>query len=366
MNKGFYISATQFSTLVFFFTIGSSILLTPSVLVSAAKQQGWIAGVIALGIGLLLALLYGGIGSKQQAISFVDYVQSVYGKWIGTLILLHYFFFFMILCALVLRDMGDFMTAQILSETPIISVHIVYMLLVIYATSLGILSLSRFSQVLFPGFLILILSLVLFVAPQVELGNILPVFPIDYKKITKASLAFVGFPFLELSTFLVLQPYVKEKEQLKKAFVIGTFLGGAALIAITLQCIFVLGSDLTSIYLYPSYELAKKIHVAEVLERVEAILAILWFTTVFFKIVLTFFASVIVLSDMLKLKSYQQLILPLGIFVLIYSITMTPNITYVWFSAKVWPFYSFISGFVFPILLIIGSRIKKQKSQNTS
>lgn len=48
------ISIRQFTILVILFTVGGSILIVPSGLASEAKQDGWIAGLLALGIGLLI------------------------------------------------------------------------------------------------------------------------------------------------------------------------------------------------------------------------------------------------------------------------------------------------------------------------
>ncbi|UOY91265.1 spore germination protein [Ectobacillus sp. JY-23] len=347
------INRYQFFILVFFFTIGSSILLTPSTLVSTAQQQGWIAGIITLGVGVLLSLLYTTLGARQGTTSLVTYARNLYGNWLGALFGVYYLVFFMILTALVLRDMGDFMTTQILTETPIMQIHIVLMSLIVYATKLGLTSLSRFGELLFPVFFILFILLFFLVAPEIEYRNMLPLFPLAYKDITKGVISFTGFPFLELSVFLVLQPFVQTQASLKKPFILGSLFGGLILVSVTLQSILVMSTELTSTFLYPSYELAKHIKLAYFLERIEAIMAVLWFISLFLKIAITFWASVTLLGDILKLQLYSYLIIPLAVIILIYSITMSPNVMFIWFSAKVWPFYAFVTGFILPVLLLL-------------
>lgn len=52
-----------------------------------------------------------------------------------------------------------------------------------------------------------------------------------------------------------------------------------------------MGAEITARQVYPSYIFAKKINIAHFLERIEAIMAGIWFLTIFFKLTLCFYAQ---------------------------------------------------------------------------
>ncbi|WP_416828033.1 GerAB/ArcD/ProY family transporter [Ectobacillus polymachus] len=347
------ISPYQYFILIFFFIIGNSILTAPSLLVSTAKQQGWIPGILSLVIGVLLAFLYTKIADRQKRTPFIAFISSLYGKWIALFFTLHYLFFFCTLTALVLRSMGDFVTTQIITEAPIISTHIVFMILVVYGVKLGLPTICRFGETIFPIFLVLVLVFFFFVSTKIEPENFLPFFPFDYKSIAKATITFSGFPFFELCTFLVIQPYVVQKKPLKKVLPLGTLLGGMVLILLTLLCILVLTPELTSSCFYPSYAMAQKIRVTEFIERTELVMAVLWFISLFFKIAISFYNSVSLLGTLFAVQKTNTMVIPLASIIIIYSMVLSPNDAYIPLNAKVWPYYAVFSGLIFPCLLLL-------------
>ncbi len=63
LEKG-KLTVRQFSILVVLFTIGTSILLAPSLLFTRAKQDAWLAAILGLLAGLLAVWLYGTLGKR--------------------------------------------------------------------------------------------------------------------------------------------------------------------------------------------------------------------------------------------------------------------------------------------------------------
>lgn len=347
------ISPYQYFILISFFIVGNSILTAPSLLVSAAMQQGWIPGILSLMIGILVTMLYTKIAERQKRTPFIAFISSLYGKWVALFFTLYYLCFFCTLTALVLRSMGDFVTTQIITEAPIISTHIVFMILVVYGVKLGLPTICRFGETIFPIFLFLVLVFFFFVSTKIEPSNFLPFFPFDFKSIAKGTITFTGFPFFELCTFLMIQPYVAQKKSFKKVLPLSTLLGGMILILLTLLCILVLTPELTNSCFYPSYAMAQKIRVSQFVERTELIMAVLWFISLFFKVAISFYTCVSLVGTLFAVQKTNTMVIPLASIIVIYSMVLSANDSYIPLNAKIWPYYAVISGLILPCFLLL-------------
>jgi spore germination protein KB len=350
------IGIRQFMILVILYTIGSSILIIPSGLAIAAKQDAWIAALAGMCIGAGLAWFYGTIGNMFPGLTPVQCFIEVFGKWLGGLAAVWYILFAFILTSLVLRNIGDFMITHILPNTPIQFNHILVLILVVMAVRLGPETLARTGEIFFPWVLLLGAILVLLLLPKIEVQHVMPVFETGLKGIMRGAYVLVGSPFLEL--FLLLSLFPMQKGNVN-AFVLGALFAGFVLFIISALTILVLGPDLTARQMYPTFALAKKISIGDFLERLEVILSVIWVITIFFKITLSFYAAVQGLSQLLKLSESKVLTLPLSMFVLILSIVAYPNIPYYLnFLTKVWMPYALTIGLLLPMLLIITAKLR--------
>lgn len=360
LEKG-KILESQFTLFVITFSIGSSILVAPSGLAQAAKQDGWIAETIALLIGLTFVWLYNQLASAFPNQTLTQYSELILGKWLGRIVSYSYFIYLLIFSAQLLREIGDFLTTQILPHTPIESIHIIFLIIVMMATRLGLETFVRANEIFFPWIIGLFLILVLSVTPQIKIENLQPIFENGIKPILKGVYPTLSLPYLELSVFLMIFPYVNKTEKIKRSFYIGTVIAGMILITISIVSISIMGAETTARQIYPSYILAKKISIAHFFERVEAIMAGIWFITIFFKLTLCFYAFTLGLAQTLQLKDYRILTYPLGIITFTLSIIGDPNITYFQrFMNQAWTPYSLTYGFFLPILLLTVALIRKK------
>lgn len=365
LEKG-KINSRQLKILAMLYTLGSAILIVPSGLTAASKQDAWIAAIVGCALGLSLLLLYNALGTRYPEQTLIQYSQVVLGRWAGTAVGILYFLFFFLLSSLVLRNIGDFITSITLPETPIQAVHIMFLLIVIIGARLGLEVVARASEIFFPWILLLLLVLVICISPQIHAYKMLPMFEEGIKPILKGSLSILGIPYLELVVFLMLYPYINKVGKAGKALFTGALFGGIVLIVITMMCILVLGADFTARHAFPSYTLAKKIHFGEFIQRIEVFMGITWFLTIYFKLIICFYASVLSLAQLCKLRSYKPLTLPMGLILIVLSLIVYPNIVYFRnFASKIWTPYALTFGLALPLLLFIVSSIRnKAKAQD--
>ncbi|TCM99035.1 spore germination protein KB [Paenibacillus sp. BK033] len=365
------IKATQFKKMVFLFTIGTSIILVPSALASDAKNDAWIPVLLGTVAALLLIGLYLALARLVPGKTIVEICMVLFGKWIGMFFSLSLFLYSFLLTTLVLRNLGDFLTASMFPETPITAIHLVYLLIVAIGIRYGLSNLARTMDIFYPFIIILFIIFVILLMPEIKFNQIQPVLSNGISPILNATYSYVSFPCLEYVLFLMILPHVEDPREGGKAFVKGMLLGGLVLLAITTLCLLVMGSEMTANNLYASFELAKIIKIGEFLQRVEVIIAVIWFVTIYCKLIVCFYMTIQTFSQSFKLGEYHPLIFPIGMLILAASIIIAPDMGYfISFDRYVWTICAFIFGFVLPLLFLLTAMVRhswiKSKSGSRS
>ncbi len=186
-----------------------------------------------------------------------------------------------------------------------------------------------------------------------RLGKSLPILHTGWKPIIYGSLTTTTFPFAELVCVLVILPSVNNGKRIPKSMLAGALLGGITLEIMILLTIAVLGAPMTANQIYPAYSLAKKISIGNFLERIEAMLAIMWIVTTYFKTILNFYALMHGIANLTKLSDPKLATLPLGMILVVSSLVSFPDITY--FNdlvANYWPYLDFTICLALPLLLL--------------
>ncbi|WP_017378940.1 GerAB/ArcD/ProY family transporter [Paenisporosarcina sp. TG-14] len=353
------IEAKQFMKLVILYTIGSSVLLLPPFLAEKAKQDAWIASIISVCIALILVWIYKTLGSLFPNMSLVEYSQKILGKWLGKITSVLVFIYALLLTALTLREIGDFVVTLILPETPIESILILFISVVIIGVRYGLENIARTSELFFPWVLFLFLIFFLFLVPEIEIQKIQPILAKGIKPILGATFFQIGFPFLELVLLLMIFPYVNRTREAGKAFITGTLIGGIILVLITFLSVSILGAESTANEIYSTFSMAEKINIADFIQRMELILTGIWFLIIFLKLSICYYVSVLVLAQTIQISDYRPLTLPLGLILVILSLVISPNISYYHtFISDIWTPYSLMFGLILPLLLLVVTKVK--------
>jgi spore germination protein KB len=357
------ISDSQFSILVLLNTIGSTILILPAGLANEAKQDAWIPAILGVGFGLLVIRLYNALGTIYPQMTLVEYSRKILGKWMGTTVSIGFIWFSFIGATTLIWLMGNFLVTQIMPESPTISLHIFFVIIVIMGVRLGLETIARSAEIFLPWVGLFFLLLVLLPIPDSNLENIQPMFDSEVKPIMRGALSFFSVATLPLILFHMIVPNGQRSRETNKAFYVGSMLGGIVLISITLLTVLVLGPNLTADNVYPSFTLAKKVGIKGVLERIEVIMAILWFITIYYKTTFYCYASIKGLAQLLSLKDYRILTLPFGVMILAISLIIYPDVIYeAEWDVKTWIPFAATYGLIFPAFLYIVAIIKKGKS----
>ena len=354
------ISPLQLSILVFIFTIGTTVLAIPSVMTARANQDAWLSSLIGILLCVFLATFFALCAKSIGRETYIQYLERVYGKVIGKIIGVTYVFFGFIGTSTLLFQFGNFVTTQMLVETPIEIINLMLVLLIIASLQAGLEVLARTSELLFPWFMFLFIALVILLLPQIELDRISPLYEAKIKDHLSAALDFVSFAGFPLVVFLMFYPgNINRPDKVKWNLILGTFFGALVVGVFVFLCILVLGSAATARQIYPSYVLAKTVSVFDIIERIEAAMASMWILSIFFKTAIYFYACVVGLAEILGVKNYRFLALPIGILTFLFSMVVYPNVAFMshWDNTY-WVVYSMIMGFFIPLFTLILHKIK--------
>nr|WP_263432801.1 GerAB/ArcD/ProY family transporter [Metabacillus rhizolycopersici] len=165
LEKG-KINSGEFLILVIAFTIGSTILDLPSLLIGISRQDAWIASALTTFFSLSFIFIYNQIATLYSSGTYVEINEKVFGKWIGKILVLFYLFYFYYLSAGMIRDIGNFFTSDILVDTPIEVVMILFLLISLFGVQLGLEVISRTALIFFPWIIALLSILILFLIPE--------------------------------------------------------------------------------------------------------------------------------------------------------------------------------------------------------
>lgn len=362
--KNITISARQFAIFVILYSVGTTILVIPGSLAHEVRQDAWIAAIIGTAISFLIVALYIAVERMFPTMTLVEIVETLLGKWLGKAVSLTFVFFSFINAQDLLYYVGTFLTTQIIPDTPHEAIHILFACILIMGIRLGLETLARSAELFFPlfGFLFLLLIVsVLLTADLWEFRNIQPMFKTGVKPMIRAVFTFTSIFTLPLIVLLMIFPIsVTQVKKAEKNFFIAIFIAGVCLIILITLTILVLGPETSARQLYPSYTLARRINVGGFLQRIEAILAIMWLITIFFKMSIYFYAAVIGFVQTLNLKDYRPFTLPLGMILVTISFFSHPNVTHsAKFDNEIWPIYSSMYGIVLPLLLLAVNAVRK-------
>ncbi|MCU6710769.1 endospore germination permease [Paenibacillus sp. J5C_2022] len=362
MNREQKVSPRQFGILAVLYSIGTTILISPAVLTAEAKQDAWLAATLGVGFGLLLVLLYNKVGSLYTAKNLVELMETLLGKWLGKAIAVTFVFFAFVTSAELLYLFGNFITTQIMPETPIQAVNILFASIIVIGSRLGIEVLARFAELLFPVFIGLFLVLVVFVSPKIHTDNLLPMMESSVGTIVGTAIYFTSIFSLSIVVMLMIFPEsISRPGAARKAFFRGTLIGGIILLVVILLSLLVLGVDATARQIYPSYSLAKKINVGNFLQRIEIIMAMMWFISIYFRLSCYFHAAVKGLAQVLNVKDYRFLVVPMGITMITLSLIVHPNILHsAMYNRETWLVYASTYGLLLPLLLLAVHAVRQK------
>lgn len=359
------ISSRQFTIITFLYSIGTAILIIPASITNAAKQDAWIAASIGIILSLLVIKLFITLANQTPSLNFIEANEKILGRFLGKFTAICFLILTFLSAGELLYFIGIFMKTEVMPETPTMAIALLFIIIIMYAAYLGIETFARSAEILFPLFVSIFIFFVVCISPQITFENIQPVLEATKSSMFYSIIRFMSIFSFPLIVLLMLYPAaVNVQQSAQKGFYIGTILGGFVLVTLIVLSILVLGPENTASRTFPSYALAQRISIGNFLQRIEIIMAFMWISSIYIRTFMYFYATVVGLAQILKIKDHRPLIIPMGLIVIGLSQIVHPNIVHSnKYNNEIWPIFSFIITILLPILLLIVAIIRNRKAK---
>ncbi|KIL41929.1 membrane protein [Gordoniibacillus kamchatkensis] len=359
------ISGYQLFWLIFTMEFGMTAIYSLSSDAFVAKQDAWISIIVATLICIFTTFVAVRLSLLYPEQTFIQYSQSILGKWLGKIILVPYILMWVSVTGIILREYADFVFVALFSSTPLWIVILIMLGAIVYVTySGGLRSISRCSEIIGP---ITVLSTILVILLSVKDWNWLRILPVYSNSgllpIVKGGLSPASF-LAESFMVVMLIAFMTKPERALVSSLAGVAAASFAVLVMTLFIIMVLGPNLPAKFIYPMYSVVTYISVMEFIQNVDVLNVLIWIIGIFIKASLYFFITSYGTAQFFHIKKWKNTIWLIAPIVFVISL-LPRNTNEVMNFAKFWRDVIFPVNLVgIPLLLwIIGSIRKKYMLQ---
>ncbi|MFS0907215.1 endospore germination permease [Priestia aryabhattai] len=352
------LSVIQLFALMFIFELGTALVVSYG---TNAGKDAWLSILLAMCGGIVLFYIFYFLFRQYPNLPFTGYIREIFGKYIGWIVGLLYCLHFLYICGRNVRELGDLLVSSTLSETPLLAINLTLVLVMCYVIHLGIEVVGRTAEV----FIVVLFLLgaagnfFVLVSGDVDFHQIRPFLEHGWKPIfTTAFPHLLIFPFGEMIAFTMLLPYLNRPQLAKRVWLTSLISSGLILSWMFLLNTSVLGIDVMKRSVFPTLTAVGKVNLFDFIERLDAIVVFTLLITVFFKAAIYLYAAVIGIADLFKLKTYHQILFPIGTIVIFLSLAMASSFTEQGEEGFLVQYLSIAQLVIIPLLMLVVSIIR--------
>ncbi|MBO9597681.1 MAG: GerAB/ArcD/ProY family transporter, partial [Cohnella sp.] len=261
-----------------------------------------------------------------------------------------------------LKDLYDFTSTNILNQTPIEAIACFSVATVLFGLTLGVPTIGRAAELLFPLTVFLILVMIVSQTPAIRFDEILPIGEYGFKPIVAASLLLVGYPYLEPSVVWMIGYRMDKPEHLVRALFISAIVSAVFFFLATFVTITTSGPELGAQLSFPTYFNVKMINIGDFYQRIESLLSFIFFVMIFFRQALLFFVSASGVSELFSVRDYRHLLVPLALVLLPLSFNVWSNPGELFALVRNWVGFRLLFGVLLPLIILFVAIWKQRRA----
>ncbi|MFC5649205.1 endospore germination permease [Paenibacillus solisilvae] len=357
------ITANQAALFLFVFLTSSSIINIPSPLISFAGNSAWLSLIFSAICGLLIAFPVIWLARVFPGKSFIEYSREVVGTPITFLLGLPFLFYQIHMAAAIVLDIAMFMKSSMMRETPAFWFIFLTFMVVAVSVHSGIDKITGLFPVLMGNVLFFVFLIIIMSYKNYHPSNIFPIMPDGVKPFLHGVYFSFGFPYVEIVLFSMVLPYVpslgkKFGRKLSSAILWNAF----CLVAATVVTIFVFG-PIAGERKYSLFEVARTVNIADVFQRIEALIGYSLIVASFMKTTIVLFTAHQTCIHLIGLKEDKMLIYPLAMLMAIISCTaiLKGDVQWGFEVSAIHPMWGFTCAGLPLLIVFIVALLRKKK-----
>ncbi len=342
---------SQLAPLTISFILGSTLLIT---MIDGITSHGtWMVVIAGFAISLPFLLIYAHLVKRFPEKSLIQMNDIIFGKSIGKVISAIYLAYFFLLLTFNINDVAEFYTGYIMPDTPNMVFLVVTTLVCAFAVQRGIAAIAKMSLIIVVFAIAVLVATTLMLIGNMDFSNLLPLFDLPFARYVQATHIIVELPFLEIVSFLMVTPMIKENKKLTRSWALGAAAAALMMLTIVLRNTLVLGGA-SNVFGENSFEAVRLINIGEFLTRIELLIAINTTALLFMKSSVLYYATVKGIAQLLGLERHNALILPIGSILVVFAyVKVDSAVVHSIWGAQYAPIFSFPCTIFFPLLMLI-------------
>lgn len=350
------ISNKQAVFLVVLTILPTSIVFLPAMIYGEAKQDAWMSVIIVTAFGVAAGFIIASLGIRFPGRTIIQYSKDITGKLLGKGIGLIYALFFIYINTFIIREFAEMLNTNFMPETPLSVFTIGIVIAAAYAVRSGLEVLARMGEMVLPLVLVMLLLIVGMAYPDMDAVNFLPVLEKGFLPVLKGAYPPALF-FAETVVMLMIIPYLNRPSGAKRSIATGILILGLFQL-ITMVLVIGVFSGLTGDMNFPTLKLAMYIKLADLIERMEPLIILIWITGGLIKVGVFYYCAVLAAAQWLGLREYKALVLPTGALLTVLSIILWENVGQLTYQiAHVIPPYFLAIEVGIPLVLLVLARL---------
>ncbi|MDF2714496.1 MAG: spore germination protein [Paenibacillus sp.] len=355
------ISNWQFAWMMATVQIGMTVWLTVAPAIREAKQDAWIsmavAGVAALAFTCIMVLL----SRRYPSMTLVEFSQHIMGKWAGRAVCLLYFAGWYTVAAMILRGFSEFIQQTLFHKTPSLVISIIMVAAMVYINYKGrIEAIARFSEIVGPLLVLIIVITLLLNIPNLRLNLLLPVYadsgmvPIVKGSLTNAS--FLG----ESMMLMMITPFLIKPQHSLKPALLSIAVPSLLVILTTVSVIATFGTQMGGQLIYPYFNMVRFISFLDFVQNMDVWIIFVWIFCVFVKMSLYLFITSYGTAQFLNFRNRNALLVVVAVSLLLMSVAPRNALSVMDYANHVWIRYVFPINIIgLPLLMLIVARLRR-------
>ncbi|MGN7470577.1 GerAB/ArcD/ProY family transporter [Brevibacillus sp. SAFN-007a] len=361
------ISALQMGMMTYPVVVSTAMLGGPSIMAQRAQNDLWLTPLWASLIGFFSVWIAVQLNKRFPGMSIIEHAREITGKAPAAVLGFLYLFFLLQVNGIIVREYADFI-AYFLQETPLSLISSALIVVCSLAVKGGIEVLGRTAQVFFPVFIFPLLIMIGLVFPALDPGNLFPVLDNGLLPSVKGAVTPLGW-FSEVFLISYLLPFLSNRSQGAKSALLVVAGAMLTMTIVNVVTLFLMGDVLGNI-LFPIMDTARYVNVAGFFENMESAVMAIWVIGAFVKVSVFYYATVLGTAQWLRLSSYQPLILPIGILIVLFSFWGIPSfpqmgeVTAITIPVLQSLFFCFIPAGLLVWAIVRGKRSKTEEAES--
>lgn len=264
----------EYATLNYFVTRAFLVGMTFNALINVMKRDSWIIPLISIPLDIIYILIINKIINYEPDLNLVQKIIKLFGKKIGSIILIFIAIFVLVMGTLNYLTLNNFIQSQFLSRTPMLAITILFMITIFYILCKGINVIARTSNILF--YINALLFVISFsgLISSFDFSNLKPMFMSNTNDYLSGLNSYYAFHIAPMFLLTMIPKNKINNPKVKKTLIISTIISSITMAAVIFATITTLGYELTALYEYPEFHVLKQATLVGASSRIESILVI--------------------------------------------------------------------------------------------